>query len=451
MKREERDMFFQDKSKRGMSVIIGYVLLVTFAIVIGLIVFQWMKSYVPQEDLLCPDGVSVFIKSYGCSSDVLSIILKNNGKFDIGGYFIYATDSPTEELATIDISKNNTDSSSILKPSGIKFGRIASIIPGNTLEPNEEEIEIYNLTGIENLYSIEILPIRWQKEKNRNVIVSCKDAKITEIIKCDVIGEECIEETPAETCDRVNADCGLELSNCFNPVDCGGCTSGNVCNSTGQCIPVGQCGETCASLGWSCGIVCSTELCGECPGLPNSIPVCNTSEGECIISSCNEGWANCNSITSDGCEGELGTEQYCSSCVNSCLYNPNLNCITYFDNTHLCSSCNSTWTRYGETSDVECDGPGQVTNCFMNNCTCMGEYGTSGLGGCKIPSAIVDSCPSYCNTFVGYTNGACMQNPAQCTGIPGPGIYIGDVPEADPLVGNGFCNVGNADTCCCIP
>ena len=92
-------------------------------------------------------------------------VLKNNGKFDIGGYYIYATDSPEEELATIDISKNNTDTTSILKPSGIKFGKIASIIPGNTLEPNEEEVEIYNLTGLKNLYSIEILPIRWQKEK----------------------------------------------------------------------------------------------------------------------------------------------------------------------------------------------------------------------------------------------------------------------------------------------
>ena len=175
-------MFFQGKSKKGVSVIIGYVLLVTFAVVIGLIVFQWMKSYVPQDDLVCPDGVSLFINNYECSSNMLTLNLKNNGKFDIGGYFIYATDSPEEKLATIDISKNNTDSYARIKPIGIKFG---TIVPGNSLEPDEEETDIYNLTGINNIYSIEILPIRWQTERNRNILVSCTDAKIREIISCE--------------------------------------------------------------------------------------------------------------------------------------------------------------------------------------------------------------------------------------------------------------------------
>jgi hypothetical protein len=171
------------KPKKGMSVIIGYVLLVTFAIILGVIVFQWMKSYVPKPELTCPDGVSIFIKDYSCNSNILILDLENNGKFDVGGYFIYGTDSPTEELATIDLSKNNTDSNARLKPLGIKFGNF--ILPGNTLVPDKDETDKYNITGISNLYSIEILPLRWQKENNRNVLVSCTDAKIKEVIKCN--------------------------------------------------------------------------------------------------------------------------------------------------------------------------------------------------------------------------------------------------------------------------
>lgn len=183
MKLEGKGMFFQDK--KGVSVIIGYVLLVTFAVVIGVIVYQWMKTYVPQDDLSCPDGVSIFIESYSCTSNILNLTLKNNGNFDIGGYFIYATDSPEEELATIDLSKNNTQDSSKLSPLGIKFGNAGSIIMKNSLEPDDNEIEVYNLTGISNLYSIEILPIRWQEENNRKSLVSCTDAKISEIIDCN--------------------------------------------------------------------------------------------------------------------------------------------------------------------------------------------------------------------------------------------------------------------------
>jgi hypothetical protein len=173
-------MYFQVKSKKAVSVIVGYVLLVTFSVILGVIVYQWMKTYVPQEDLNCPDGVSIFIADYNCSADILTLHLKNNGKFNIGGYFIYATDSQDEELATIDLSKNNTNASSILS-TGVKFGNIGT---DNSLKPDDEETDTYNLTKIGKIYSIEILPIRWQKEKNRNLLVSCKDAKIKESIEC---------------------------------------------------------------------------------------------------------------------------------------------------------------------------------------------------------------------------------------------------------------------------
>jgi hypothetical protein len=169
------------KSKKGISVIVGYVLLITFTVVIGFIVYNWMNTYIPQEELNCPDGTSLLIQNYSCSSDILSITLENNGNFDIGGYFIYATDSPEEELATIDLSKNNTQNYSIRTPSGVKFGFIGE---KNSLGPNEKETETYNITNRDTIYLIQIIPMRWQEEKNKEVVVTCKDIQIEKRVEC---------------------------------------------------------------------------------------------------------------------------------------------------------------------------------------------------------------------------------------------------------------------------
>jgi hypothetical protein len=435
MKKEEKNMFFLGKFKKGISVIIGYLLLVTFAVVIGLIVFQWMKSYVPQDDLNCPDGVSIFIQHYECSLDMLSIDLKNNGKFDIGGYFIYATNSPSQELATIDLSKNNTETSARLNPIGIKFGHIASIIPGNTLEPNEDEIEIYNLTGISNLYSIEILPIRWQKEKNRNVLVSCKDAKISEIIKCNVPAGECVSESLGETCTRVDSECGIEINNCLMEVNCGNCTSlygsDYECNSSGQCIPSAQCTDTCASLGWICGIVCG-NICGtgSCPILNNSIPAC--SSGACIISSCDSGWDNCDGIDSNGCETNLSLNDSCGSCTNECATGSS--CIA-----GECSTIGNGVCDSGETcaeEPISCEG--YQASCLSGNICVSGSCQSIEEGGV--------GCTNYCISLLHvppYTSSSCTSNTGQCTSIGG---YLTE------STGNDICASINPslDVCCCF-
>ena len=176
-------MYTLNKSKKAVSVIIGYVLLITFAVVLGVIVYTWMKTYVPQEDINCPSGTSLLIESYtyDCSSNILTLNIKNNGKFSVGGYFIYATDNSSQQLATIDLSKMNTDNASMLKPLGIIFGGIGSGNK-NSLAPNDVEREIYNLTGIGRIYLIEIVPIRWQTQDRKMTLVSCKDAEIKEQI-----------------------------------------------------------------------------------------------------------------------------------------------------------------------------------------------------------------------------------------------------------------------------
>ena len=156
---------------------VGYVLLISVVLGLGVVVFQWMQTYVPREDIECPDSVSVFIQNYQCSNSELNFTLRNNGKFSVGGYFIYATNSPDQELATIDLSQNITLGGDILSPTGIK-----SYGEDNSMRPNEEELFSFNLTG--NIYSVEILPIRFQEIENRKRLVSCTSSRIREELIC---------------------------------------------------------------------------------------------------------------------------------------------------------------------------------------------------------------------------------------------------------------------------
>ncbi len=166
--------------KRGVSVVIGYVLLISFAVVMGIIVYNWMKSYVPREDLKCPEDTSIFIQEYNCTTQQLNLSLKNNGKFNIGGFYIRVTNTPKSELATIDISQNITQGGEPLTPNGVK-----TIGNQNSFMPNDEELFVFNVSNVyPKIYSVEIVPIKWQEQGRKKRIVGCTNAKIIERLEC---------------------------------------------------------------------------------------------------------------------------------------------------------------------------------------------------------------------------------------------------------------------------
>ena len=167
------------RNKRGVSVLIGYVLLVVFVIAMGVVIYNWMKTYVPKEDLVCPDGVSLFIKDYTCDSDDLTLTLKNNGLFNVGAYFVRVTDTPEAGLATRDISPNITAGGEFLSPSGVKFTGSE-----NSLAPNYDETHVFDISHLTNIYTIEIIPLRWQEQDRRKRMVTCRTSIIREELTC---------------------------------------------------------------------------------------------------------------------------------------------------------------------------------------------------------------------------------------------------------------------------
>jgi hypothetical protein len=171
------------KNKRAVSPVIGYVLLITFGILMSVIAYNYLKTYVPREGLKCPEGVSAFITDYTCDSNVLNITLKNNGKFNFGGYFIYGSNDTSIEIATIVLAPKYLNNSRVPESYNISNNMLISG-QVNYLKPQERVTHSFNITGL-NLSLIEIIPNRIQEINNKERFVSCGDAKIREELTCN--------------------------------------------------------------------------------------------------------------------------------------------------------------------------------------------------------------------------------------------------------------------------
>jgi hypothetical protein len=435
--KEDKHMYMQDKSgksKKGISIIIGYVLLVSFAIIIGVIVYAWMKTYVPQEEMQCPDGTSLFIKdlAYDCVAHTLTINFLNNGKYDVGGYFIYATTSPGSQLADAEISSANMDNTAILRPLGVKFG---IPVEKNSLAPGLEEEDDYNLTAIGDIHSIEVLPIRWQTKNRKMFLATCTYARLRENVSCY---EGCIKDSDATTCaNGPNPDmkCGTIINNCLEEVDCGSCAGVQVCNSTGQCVNPAQCLDDCTTLGWVCGEVCGNS-CENCPPFAHASALC--SSGACLLGACDLSWENCDGNPANGCETPLGTQTDCSDCNDDCGAQTCVSGVC----TSAPTSCDGTWTGASEDPGVECD---DGILC-LSNCICQSGAVPNYIGGCMYVGGS-QSCILYCldqNRLLGtdYTSSACVSNSGQCTSNNGDYLVAGDSQCAGAPSGL---------RCCCYP
>ena len=314
-------MWLLDK-KKGVSIMVGYVLLVTCAIIIGVVVYQWVKTYVPADALECPEGTSIFIKeyTYDCDNSELSLTLKNNGLFNTAGYFIHATNEEGQELATIDLSNYTL--------LGEGKGGTVLFSTGNSFKPNDEETNIFELSGSEigQIYSIEIIPVRFQEEDGKNRFVSCGGSKVEEKISC---WTGC-----ADTCASLGYECGThticDIEIICPPNDCG---SGYFCNSTGNCEEVpATCEEEpiscdageCNSCPQDCNHAdcCPDETCNndETCGDTNDEPECNSDCGACEIV-CGDG------IIESPEECDDGDTENGDGCSSSCAVEGDWTCI----------------------------------------------------------------------------------------------------------------------------
>ncbi|MBI2389119.1 MAG: hypothetical protein HYV09_05840 [Deltaproteobacteria bacterium] len=184
---------------------------------------------------------------------------------------------------------------------------------------------------------------------NGSVIDGCERDLRYDTANCGTCGKACSFANASalcstgscviNTCNTGFANCdfdpsnGCETNTASSTANCGGC--GKVCapaNGTGMCVS-GACDLLSCNTGWSncnanavdgCEINTQSDLnncglCGKvCPGAgaPNMTAACTT--GTCT-SACVTGWANCDGISTNGCEKNVRTDNAnCGACGNAC-------------------------------------------------------------------------------------------------------------------------------------
>ena len=143
------------RDKRGVSAIVGYVLLIVFAISISVVVFNFLRKSIPKEEEKCPDAVSIEIRDYTSASGLLKLEIKNRGLFSINGL----TFTLKQEEKVCKISK-------------IECPKCArSMAPYNKILFKEElkpDVSAANMTvkysGCAAATSVEITPMKYMEE-----------------------------------------------------------------------------------------------------------------------------------------------------------------------------------------------------------------------------------------------------------------------------------------------
>lgn len=218
---------------------------------------------------------------------------------------------------------------------------------------------------------------------NGDIADGC-EAPLNTLTNCSTCGTACMLDSATASCSTrmcVIQSCNTGYLDC-NDSDGDGCEVSSLTDES-------NCG--------TCGNVCAP---------PNATPVC--SSGTCGISSCDPGYANCNSTVNDGCEISIATNaSHCGACGNACP--------TVAQATATCTSGTCGFT------------------CNSGRADCDGLAGN----GCEISTATdpenCGSCGTVClaggvNT-VGVCSGGvcgvqCRTGYADCNGDPADGCEI---------------------------
>ena len=176
----------EEIKKKGVSLMISYVLLISIAIALAIAIFSWLNLISNVEPLKeCNEGTSLILSSYYCNKTehTITISVKNNGRFNIDG-FILAITNDTKKIPDVYLKPNV----SATKIKGGYWYFYAPLKPGNInatkFEMKEEKIEgEWEDVDFKYIRIIKLQPFIKYKDR----IIVCEDAVIEQEIKnCQV-------------------------------------------------------------------------------------------------------------------------------------------------------------------------------------------------------------------------------------------------------------------------
>ncbi len=251
---------------------------------------------------------------------------------------------------------------------------------------------------------------------------TCDPATSACSIKCDLNHADCVNGL-ADGCET---DITVSVSNC------GGC--GNVCTSA---VGTAACSDS------TCGVSDCTLPNAEC--VPNDGKKCETNvsndtqncggcgmacyykngKGSCAASkcelvSCDDGFADCNAVETDGCEIALGTTANCRQCGESCTNAHGTNACTTNGCQPVCAS------GFGDCDGNKNNGCetqlNTLTDCAACGRACNKAHGTPtcASGSCQIASC--NSGWDDCSSNEGSANDGCETQLNTLTNCNGCGV-----------------------------
>lgn len=162
--------------KKGQSVIVGYVLLIVIAVTMSFIVYNYLKSYVPQEGRECPSDVSLILRSYenNCEDGELILELENKGLFNISAYSARTSREKDREIGDVLLTGQGK----------ISYDRFPDpLAPGKRINLKISYFEKGNIVKGQKIEFIEITPHLIENRKS----TVCTNAQIKEELKCSEV------------------------------------------------------------------------------------------------------------------------------------------------------------------------------------------------------------------------------------------------------------------------
>ncbi len=156
-------------NKFGVSIMVGYVVLIALTIGLSIGVFVYLKLYLPSEEPRCPDDVSISVDEVTCTVTEIDINISNRGLFNIDSVFIKVGDVDRvfkDQINSVDNRWN--------------LGSTKCDI-GNYLKPGQKFCGHYTLDNdLTGLKEISIEPLIYVGDKP----VICTDAVIKKSVNC---------------------------------------------------------------------------------------------------------------------------------------------------------------------------------------------------------------------------------------------------------------------------
>ncbi len=162
------------KSKKAVSIMVSYVLLIIIAITLSILIYTWLKKQVPKEVEECEIDVSLIMQEYSCDNNQFSVNIKNQGFFSVDGLYIRVSSDGMNKYSVSGGSGDN-----IVHEGQAPIG--GRLTPGREyeiIEINYPKIEDPNNPGtyifIDKITHIEVEPYLLKQEK----VILCESSVV---------------------------------------------------------------------------------------------------------------------------------------------------------------------------------------------------------------------------------------------------------------------------------